>query len=117
MGGIQPKTDGGVSLVKGMFHNTLPQFLDGIEKRQVVSFLHVDSDLYSSARVVLEQLAPRITSGTVLVFDEYCQALPDDEARALRETAGVWGWKLRFIGIGARGTGSLPVAIQVAPER
>ena len=35
------------------------------------SFLHIDSDLYSSARTVLFLLHEQIVSGTIIEFDEY----------------------------------------------
>jgi|GEM_PF-433781 hypothetical protein len=63
--GVRPN----VTLVKGWFDKTLPQFLK--EHPQGISFLHVDCDLYSSTQTVLLNLAPRIKVGTVIVFDEY----------------------------------------------
>ena len=35
-----------------------------------MAFAHIDCDCYSSAKVVLDLLAPRLRRGTVLVFDE-----------------------------------------------
>jgi predicted O-methyltransferase YrrM len=58
-----------VTLVKGWFDKTLPEFLKG--HPQDISFLHVDCDLYSSTQTVFSNLAPRIKPGTVIVFDEY----------------------------------------------
>ncbi|MFI5415595.1 MAG: class I SAM-dependent methyltransferase, partial [Candidatus Lutacidiplasmatales archaeon] len=82
--GAVPEVGTNVTLVRGLFSDTLPPFLN-VHPDGAVSFLHIDSDLYDSARVVLEALRPRIRVGTVIVFDEYCGALPDDEARAFRE--------------------------------
>lgn len=64
-----PPVPDNVTLVKGWFDETLPGWL--AENPGNVSFLHVDSDLYSSAAFVLEQLADRIGPGTVILFDEY----------------------------------------------
>ena len=36
-----------------------------------VAFVHIDSDLYSSAKTILDNLAPRIEPGTIIVFNEY----------------------------------------------
>lgn len=58
-----------VQLVEGLFAETLPRFL--AQESDAVAFLHVDCDLYSSARTVLEGLASRLREGTVIVFDEY----------------------------------------------
>lgn len=59
----------GARLVAGWFEETLPKFL--AEYGEPVDFVHVDSDLYSSARTVLEHVGPRLHAGSVLVFDEY----------------------------------------------
>jgi len=59
-----------VQLVKGWFDTTLPQWL--ITHPGNVRFLHIDSDLYQSAKTVLTLLNDRIQRGTVIVFDELC---------------------------------------------
>ena len=58
-----------VVLHKGWFSDTLPEFLK--QHTEVVSFLHVDCDLYSSTQTVFSALEDRLTPGTVIVFDEY----------------------------------------------
>jgi hypothetical protein len=64
-----PEVRPNVSLVVGMFEDTLPGFL--ARHRDDMSLLHIDCDLYSSTRTVLRHCAPRIREGTVIVFDEY----------------------------------------------
>jgi len=64
-----PAVNANVELVKGWFEDTLPRFVAGHD--QPVSFIHVDSDLYSSAKTIFQALAPRIRPGTVIVFNEY----------------------------------------------
>lgn len=64
-----PRVPGNVTLVKGWFSDTLEGFLSQHEGS--VSFLHIDSDLYSSADYVLRALEGRIVPGTVVLFDEY----------------------------------------------
>lgn len=59
----------GAELVVGWFDDVLPGFL--AEHPGPVGFLHVDSDLYSAARTVLDQVGPRLVPGSVVVFDEY----------------------------------------------
>nr|WP_229686425.1 class I SAM-dependent methyltransferase [Longimycelium tulufanense] len=59
----------GAELVVGWFDDTLPAFL--AEHQGPVAFLHVDADLYSSTRTVLEQVGPRLQPGSVIVFDEF----------------------------------------------
>lgn len=59
----------GAELVPGWFDETLPLFLE--EHPGPVAFLHIDADLYSSARTVLELVGPRLHTGSVIVFDEF----------------------------------------------
>ena len=58
-----------VKLIKGWFEDTLPGFLE--KHKESVSFLHVDSDLYSSAKFVLRELNDRIVPGTIILFDDF----------------------------------------------
>ena len=64
----QPTFRDNVRLVAGWFEDSLPVWLK--ENQGAIRFLHVDCDLYSSTRTVLELLNPRIVPGTVIVFDE-----------------------------------------------
>jgi len=64
-----PAVNGNVELVVGLFDDTLGDFLDRHDGP--VSLLHVDCDLYSGAKTIFDELAPRIVPGTVIVFDEY----------------------------------------------
>jgi ABC-2 type transport system ATP-binding protein len=65
----EPPEVPGADLVVGLFEETLPGFL--AEHPEPVAFVHIDADLYSSARTVLTHLGPRLSVGTVIVFDEY----------------------------------------------
>ncbi len=60
---------GGAKLVVGYFNDVLPQFLQ--EHPGPVDFLHIDSDLYSSAKTVLQLVGPRLQPGSVVHFDEF----------------------------------------------
>ena len=40
------------------------------EYKNNIAYLHIDSDLYSSAKTVLTKLNDRIVPGTLIVFDE-----------------------------------------------
>lgn len=64
-----PKVRENVSLIKGWFHETLPPFLE--QNPGPVAFVHVDCDLYSSTKTVLELLRDRFVPGTVLVLDDF----------------------------------------------
>tara|TARA_R100000008_G_scaffold84123_1_gene70792 strand:- start:1836 stop:2471 length:636 start_codon:yes stop_codon:yes gene_type:complete len=61
-----------IRLVKGWFDKTIPAFkkLD-LAKEQKAAMIHIDSDIYSSAATVLEELKDKIVKGTVILFDQY----------------------------------------------
>lgn len=65
-----PKVPENVTLVPGFFNDTLPEWLRSAD--QDVAFLHIDADLYSSAKLVLDALNDRLHPGAIVVFDELC---------------------------------------------
>ena len=67
--GIAPEVRDNVTLHIGWFDITLPKFIKN--NSEPASFIHIDSDLYSSAKTVLTLLRDKIVPGTVIVFDEY----------------------------------------------
>ena len=58
----------GAEFNKGWFKDTIPKFLE--KHSGPFSFLHVDSDIYSSAVDVFTLAEERIIPGTVILFDE-----------------------------------------------
>lgn len=55
----------------GLFEDTLMQeFLDRL-RTELPILVWIDSDYYSSARVVMERLLPFLPNGCVIYFDEY----------------------------------------------
>jgi hypothetical protein len=65
-----PEVDKNVRLVKGFFDQSLSPWIEEHHPEQI-KFLHIDSDLYSSAIYVLKTLNSYIVPGTVIVFDEF----------------------------------------------
>lgn len=63
-----PEVDG-AEIIVGLFQESLPSFL--AKHADKVAFLHIDSDLYSSAAYVLDALTDRMQVGTIIVFDEF----------------------------------------------
>lgn len=57
-----------VKLVQGYFDSVLPKFLEKYEGD--VALVHIDSDIYSSAKTVFDNLKGRIKLGTLIIFDE-----------------------------------------------
>ncbi|MDX2381051.1 MAG: hypothetical protein QNM02_14975 [Acidimicrobiia bacterium] len=81
-----------------------------------VAFVHVDSDIYSSAKTVLEQLGPRLRAGSVIVFNEYFNYpnWKQHEYRAWQEYCAATGttyeylcWGLYEVAVRITGTGSV----------
>ena len=65
-----PEVKNNVTLVKGFFDRSIPRWLNEGKLSQI-SLLHVDGDLYSSAKTVFDNLNDFIIPGTVIVFDEF----------------------------------------------
>lgn len=63
-----PKVNDNVVLVKGLFNETLPEFIRTHDKK--VSFIHMDADLYSSTKYVFDTLKDYIDTDCVIIFDE-----------------------------------------------
>jgi len=64
-----PEVRQNVTLIKGWFDQTLPRFLE--EHPQPVAFIHMDCDLYSSTKTVLDLLRTRLMEGTTIVLDDF----------------------------------------------
>lgn len=81
-----PKLNSNVIPVVGLIQNTLPKFLKENEKK--ISFIHIDTDIYESAKTILSLVKPRLGKNSIIVFDELYN-FPGwnvGEYRALRET-------------------------------
>eukprot|EP00928_Gymnodinium_smaydae_P080148 TRINITY_DN63919_c0_g1_i1.p1 TRINITY_DN63919_c0_g1~~TRINITY_DN63919_c0_g1_i1.p1 ORF type:complete len:719 (-),score=43.31 TRINITY_DN63919_c0_g1_i1:79-2181(-) len=76
MCGFLPAVETNVRLVKGWINDTLPIFLDGVRagscggSKPWVRLVHIDTDLYQSARDVLFLLEPFFRVGTIIIFDQ-----------------------------------------------
>ncbi len=68
MNGNLPRVNNNVELIKGYFSETLPNFIKNQNKK--ISFIHMDADLYSSTKYVLDILKDHIDEGCIIVFDE-----------------------------------------------
>lgn len=82
-----------VSWHVGWFDTTLPNFVLPEHERLVI---HLDADLYSSTKFVLETLRTNITIGTIIFFDEFCDRL--HELRAFAEFVETTGMEFSFLG-------------------
>jgi len=66
--GNLPQVNGNVTLIKGWFNETLVNFIETQNKK--VSFIHMDADLYSSTKYILDILKVYIDTDCVIIFDE-----------------------------------------------
>lgn len=107
-----PSVRANVTLVKGWFNESLPSFLD--QHQQPCALVHIDCDLYSSTRYVLEQLRPRLQPGTVIVFDEYCgyDEWQDGEFKAWQEFVTRYQLNYRYLSVNLAHT---QVAVVIEP--
>lgn len=81
-------------IVKGDVSNTIDQWL-GDNPHAIVSMAIFDMDLYKPTRDVLQKIIPRLTKGSLLVFDELnCQHFPG-ETLAVNEVLGLNNISLR----------------------
>jgi hypothetical protein len=92
--GVIPKYDDPrVSLHQGWFEDTLPRFRLPAHGRLLI---HIDADLYSSTKFVLDTLRDSIVPGTIIIFDEFCDRL--HEMKAFDEFLQATGARFRFLG-------------------
>lgn len=107
--GKLPPVPANVQLVKGLFNESLPPFLEQLDRDsrhrpavfRNVTYLHIDCDLYAGARDALSLLSDRIHPGAILVFDDLL-AYPTYREH---EVLALWQWlhasqrRLQIIGI------------------
>ncbi len=98
VGGSLPKVNSNVRLIKGWFDETLPQFVSE-HKGEKCSFIHIDSDVYSSAKCVFTLLKDNIGSGTTICFDELVGQIgwQNDEYKAFMEFIEETGYKYKYL--------------------
>ena len=113
-GGRLPKVPPNVRLHRGWFSDTLPGFLR--EHAEDVSFMHVDCDLYSSARDVLAATAGRLREGTVIVLDDYFNfpGWRNHEFKALQELVARTGMEYDYVGYARH---QVALVVKRAPSR
>ena len=70
--GNLPQVNRNVKLIKGWFNETLPLFVNNFKnsKKNKISFIHLDADLYSSTKYILDTLKDYIDTDCIVVFDE-----------------------------------------------
>ncbi|QUR68602.1 TylF/MycF/NovP-related O-methyltransferase [Mycobacterium spongiae] len=102
--GWMPPVLHNVSLVKGLFQETLPEFKNRVLNTTPIAFLHIDCDIYSSTKAIFDLLGDNIVPGTVIAFDElynYPEA-EDHEFKALQEFLRRTGKKADYLAFNQR---------------
>jgi hypothetical protein len=70
------------SFVKGMFQDTLKDFLNTFKPKNKL-IIHNDSDLYTSTLFTLAKLSPFLVKDVIIIFDEFSSIL--HEMRAFQD--------------------------------
>jgi hypothetical protein len=100
--GTAPACGERVVLHKGWFSETLPPFLAA--NPGPFRFVHIDSDIYSSARDILTLARDRFIPGTIILFDEYFNypGWEQHEQRAFHEFIRETGLGYDYLGMAPR---------------
>ncbi|MBI1193382.1 MAG: hypothetical protein GC205_09420 [Bacteroidetes bacterium] len=87
--------DARLQFVKGLFQDSLPGVLPGLDfSRQTI--VHIDGDLYTSALYPLAMLYPKLKEGDFLLFDEF--GVPLHEFRAYEDFTRSFRLQLEPVG-------------------
>ncbi len=73
-----------ISIQKGYIENTLPALM-ALDPALSFSFVYCDTDLYSSTKIILDLLHPRMMIGGLFVFDEWNHPKWPGETAAVKE--------------------------------
>lgn len=95
--GATPQSNQDIHFIKGLFQDTLEAFIK--TNPEPIRIAHLDADLYSSTSYVLTQLMPHLSTGTVLIFDDYLYALDYEKCdyRACRDFLVQTGFQVKFL--------------------
>jgi hypothetical protein len=100
--GELPQVPKNVVLVKGFFQDTSEDFL--AKHPGPIALLHMDADIYSSCKYVLETYGDRIRPQTIVAFDDFYNypGWRDGEFKAFREWCDATGARYEIIGFTAK---------------
>ncbi len=100
LGGKLPSVRCNVTLVKGWFDHTLPEYCKKHLDKKSVRFVHIDGDTYEAAVIVLKHLGKYLRPGVLILFDELI-GYPNwrnGEFRAWQEVTKKHNIKFRYLG-------------------
>ena len=95
--GIIPKLPKNVCLHMGWFNETIPKFLK--KNKEYIRLINIDCDLYSSTNTVLNLLAKKIVSGSIIIFDEYLvnENWREDEFKSFQKAVKKYKWNYKYL--------------------
>lgn len=106
LGGNLPPVRSNIELVKGLFSDSLPPWIQKQKKMRggslpAVTYLHIDCDLYAGSRDALTILKEYIAPGCVLIFDEllHYAEYKQHEVKALWEYLQSSGRQVSVVGV------------------
>ena len=88
-------------VIKGDATQTVPAYLER-HPETIVALAVFDFDIYKPTKTALDCIRPRLTKGSILVFDELCDELFPGETVALQETFGLNNVRLKRLPFAAR---------------
>jgi hypothetical protein len=106
--GEVPNVEPNVTLIKGFFDETVPDFLR--THAGPFSFVHIDCDTYNSTRTVLNLIVSRLRVGSIILFDEYfgCRGWRLEEWKAWQELVNSYQIKYEY-----KAFSNMQVAVQI----
>lgn len=69
MNGKLPAVNSNVQLIEGLIQDTLPVFLQQNSNKKI-GFIHIDTDTYTPAKIILQLCKQKFIPGTLVLFDE-----------------------------------------------
>lgn len=97
--GNMPEVNNNVVLHPGFFEESIPHFVKGLKDSDKVAFLHVDCDMYASAKTIFNLLGSRLVEGSIVLFDEYFNypGWEDHEIKAFKEFIEISGAEYEYM--------------------
>ncbi|MGO9014973.1 MAG: TylF/MycF/NovP-related O-methyltransferase [Dissulfurispiraceae bacterium] len=74
-----------IDLIKGDMVRTIPEFVKAKGHGLRVTLLNIDCDLYEPTKVALENFAPMMVKGGIIILDEYALETFGGESKAVDE--------------------------------
>ncbi|MFX0134123.1 MAG: class I SAM-dependent methyltransferase [Candidatus Hodarchaeota archaeon] len=96
-GEIPKLNDSRCEFIKGLFQQTLPDFLNNwVHQTNIRKVIHLDADIYSATLFVLTTIAPFLNNDDILIFDEF--SVPLHEFKAYSDFIKAYYIKTEIIG-------------------